>query len=87
MTTYVSAPLAYALHILISTLRLQVEQDRLDLIHETTLLVCGGKTLLAPVQGRNDVQRVLDLGTGTGIWAIDYANENPHAEVLGIDLR
>lgn len=32
-------------------------------------------------------QKVLDLGTGTGIWAIDYAHEHPEAEVIGLDLR
>ena len=30
--------------------------------------------------------RVLDLGTGTGIWAIDFADKYPSAEVLGTDL-
>ncbi|KAK0638519.1 S-adenosyl-L-methionine-dependent methyltransferase [Cercophora newfieldiana] len=30
--------------------------------------------------------RVLDLGTGTGIWASEFAAEHPHASVLGIDL-
>jgi trans-aconitate methyltransferase len=31
-------------------------------------------------------QRVLDLGTGTGIWAIDFADEFPGALVIGTDL-
>ncbi|KAF8462854.1 S-adenosyl-L-methionine-dependent methyltransferase [Kalaharituber pfeilii] len=29
---------------------------------------------------------VLDAGTGTGIWAIDFADENPQAEVIGPDI-
>ena len=29
---------------------------------------------------------MLDAGTGTGIWAIDFADEHPGAKVLGIDL-
>lgn len=30
--------------------------------------------------------RVLDIGTGTGIWAIDYAEEHPESEVIGVDV-
>lgn len=29
---------------------------------------------------------MLDLGTGTGIWAIDFADEYPSANVIGTDL-
>jgi ubiquinone/menaquinone biosynthesis C-methylase UbiE len=29
------------------------------------------------------VKRVLDVGTGTGIWAIDFGDEHPEAEVKG----
>jgi SAM-dependent methyltransferase len=29
---------------------------------------------------------VLDIGTGTGIWAVEFADEHPHAEVFGIDI-
>ncbi|GAB1194338.1 hypothetical protein APSETT444_003582 [Aspergillus pseudonomiae] len=47
------------------------EQDRMDLAHHIYRLLLGGALYLAPI--KNDVQRVLDLGTGTGIWAIDFA--------------
>ena len=46
------------------------EQDRLDLYHHIFLLVLGGMLYTAPLQ---NPQRVLDVGTGTGIWAIDFA--------------
>lgn len=32
------------------------------------------------------VNRVLDLGTGTGIWCIDFADEHPESDVKGIDI-
>ncbi|KAJ5636495.1 uncharacterized protein N7484_009808 [Penicillium longicatenatum] len=59
------------------------EQDRLDLSHHIYLMLLKGELHRAPVK---DPQRVLDIGTGTGIWAIDFADENPGADVIGIDL-
>jgi len=60
------------------------EQERMDLGHHIYRLALGGGLCLAPI-GDNP-QRVLDLGTGTGIWAMDFADEHPSAEVLGTDL-
>ena len=61
----------------------KTEQDRLDMQHEMFIRTFGGKIHLAPVR---EAYEVLDLGTGTGIWAVDFADANPQANVLGIDL-
>lgn len=58
------------------------EQERLDLQHSISVRLFGG-LYLAPIDHPN---RVLDLGTGTGIWAIEFANEHPESDVLGTDL-
>ncbi|RBA09656.1 hypothetical protein FPRO05_05592 [Fusarium proliferatum] len=31
-------------------------------------------------------QKVLDVGTGTGIWAIEFADRHPNVEIVGTDL-
>ena len=62
----------------------EVENDRLDFQHAMFQLTLGGKLHLAPIP--SDVQNVLDVGTGTGIWAIDFADEYPSASVIGTDL-
>jgi SAM-dependent methyltransferase len=48
-------------------------------------LLLGGKLYLAPIDEEN-CRRVLDVGCGTGIWAIDFADAYPSAEVTGLDL-
>lgn len=45
-----------------------------------------GKLYTAPIPKEQTIHRVLDVGTGTGIWAIDYADEHPEAHVYGVDL-
>ena len=62
----------------------EVEQARLDLQHEMIKRTFTGKLYLSPIQ--KDIHEVLDLGTGTGVWAIEMADENPQANVLGMDL-
>lgn len=46
--------------------------SRLDMHHETMLLLMKGALLKAPI---DRPQRILDIGTGTGIWAIDAADK------------
>ncbi|PYI06762.1 TAM domain methyltransferase [Aspergillus sclerotiicarbonarius CBS 121057] len=59
------------------------EQDRLALLHHTFKLLLGGDLFRAPIQ---KPQRILDVGTGTGIWALEMAEDFPNAEILGTDL-
>ncbi|KAL1976120.1 hypothetical protein VTN31DRAFT_2402 [Thermomyces dupontii] len=56
----------------------ETENDRLDMFHELCLTLLHRKLYLAPIK---NPQRVIDLGTGTGIWAIDFADQHPEAEV------
>ncbi|KAL8890695.1 MAG: hypothetical protein Q9215_002203 [Flavoplaca cf. flavocitrina] len=59
------------------------ELDRIDLKHHITLLLAGGNLHLAPL---DHPKRILDIGTGTGIWAIEMAEQYPHAQIIGTDL-
>ncbi|KPM40552.1 hypothetical protein AK830_g5992 [Neonectria ditissima] len=60
------------------------QNEGLDLIHNGLLMLLDDKLFLAPI-GKNP-GKVLDVGTGTGVWAIDFADQYPEAEVIGTDL-
>ncbi|KAF3064827.1 hypothetical protein GL218_02377 [Daldinia childiae] len=60
-----------------------VEQEREDMKHAMVKLLCQ-KLHFAPI-GDNP-HEILDVGTGTGIWAIEMGDAYPSANVLGVDL-
>ncbi|RMJ13432.1 hypothetical protein CDV36_006899 [Fusarium kuroshium] len=56
----------------------------LDINHHVMTLMYGGKLYKAPL--KKDIQTAVDIGTGTGIWAIDFADEFPNTKVIGTDI-
>lgn len=62
------------------------ENDRLDLQHHLFDLTFDGRLFTAPIPEGKSLHHVLDVGTGTGIWAIDFADKHPESLVYGIDL-
>jgi hypothetical protein len=59
------------------------ERDRMNLQHDCLKRIHGGKLFLAPLKNPD---KILDLGTGTGIWPIQVADIFPGAKIIGTDL-
>jgi len=49
-----------------------------------TDVIQEGQLHYAPLDPR--IQEVLDVGTGTGCWAVEFADRHPGAHVIGTDL-
>lgn len=62
----------------------ETEQQREDMKHAMMLELTDGKLYHAPIG--NDPRKIIDIGTGTGIWAIEMGDKFPDAQVLGTDL-
>ena len=60
------------------------EQERLDIQHKVQCLLMDDELHKAPLSPHPEA--VLDLGTGTGIWAIQFAKQYPDCRVIGSDL-
>lgn len=60
------------------------ELDREDMKHHMWTLVLEGDLHLAPLS--DSPQKILDVGTGSGIWAMQAADRYPSAEIIGFDI-
>lgn len=58
--------------------------ESMDCVHHCLTLLLENKLYLAPIA--DGPIKVLDIGCGTGIWAIDFADAHPSAEVTGTDI-
>ncbi|KAJ9656390.1 hypothetical protein H2198_004968 [Neophaeococcomyces mojaviensis] len=59
------------------------EQVRMDMQHRCMFLSTGQKLFHAPLESPI---RALDLGTGTGIWALEMSEKYPQTQIVGVDL-
>ncbi|KAH6984716.1 S-adenosyl-L-methionine-dependent methyltransferase [Ilyonectria sp. MPI-CAGE-AT-0026] len=62
----------------------EAEQNREDMLHAMMLEATDGRLFYSPLG--DYPQKIADLGTGTGLWAIEVGDKYPSAEVLGLDL-
>ncbi|KAL4891126.1 S-adenosyl-L-methionine-dependent methyltransferase [Aspergillus ambiguus] len=61
------------------------EQDRLDMVNHIYYRILNNRFFLAPINPRG--MKILDIGTGTGIWALQMADEYPAIRmIVGNDL-
>ncbi|EQK98866.1 hypothetical protein OCS_05417 [Ophiocordyceps sinensis CO18] len=60
------------------------QNNGLDIAHHFITMLKGDRLFDAPLA--SPPSKVLDVGTGTGIWAIDMADAYPSAEIFGTDI-
>ncbi|KAG6069576.1 hypothetical protein E4U16_007601 [Claviceps sp. LM84 group G4] len=61
----------------------QLESE--ELCHHVLTILFDDQLFLAPLE-KDKIHRVLDVGTGSGIWAIEFAEQFPNASVIGTDI-
>ncbi|KAI8674712.1 hypothetical protein NCS57_00369900 [Fusarium keratoplasticum] len=62
----------------------EAQSEAMDIAHHMFTLCKDGKMHLAPL--KPDIQKALDVGCGTGMWAIDFADQYPGCDVIGTDV-
>lgn len=60
------------------------QNNGLDIAHHFITMLLGERLFEAPISPT--ASKILDVGTGTGVWAIDVADTYPSVEVFGTDI-
>ena len=60
------------------------EQTRLAVVHQAYLPILDGNLTVAVIP--RNAERILDVGTGTGDWALAVADRFPEAEITATDI-
>ncbi|KAK1773907.1 S-adenosyl-L-methionine-dependent methyltransferase [Copromyces sp. CBS 386.78] len=56
----------------------------LEIYHYAIELLIDNQLHMAPI--KDDIKKALDIGTGMGLWAIDFADKFETCEVIGTDI-
>ncbi|CCC14944.1 unnamed protein product [Sordaria macrospora k-hell] len=59
--------------------------ELLDIMHATLVMLFDGKLYTSPLNEK-EIKNAIDIGTGTGVWAIDFADDHPNCNVVGTDI-
>jgi SAM-dependent methyltransferase len=59
------------------------EQTRLQMLHGVYLYLFHGELTTVPL---HNPKKILDIGTGTGEWAMAMGDKYPDAEIIGTDI-
>ncbi|OAL18207.1 hypothetical protein AYO22_10785 [Fonsecaea multimorphosa] len=57
-----------------------------NLQHHLLKMTFSDKLSTCGVEKKRDLHHVLDVGTGTGIWSVEFGDLHPEAIVLGVDV-
>ncbi|CCC05686.1 hypothetical protein SMACR_09804 [Sordaria macrospora] len=58
--------------------------EMLDIFHHLANLLFDGELYTAPIT--DEPKNAIDIGTGTGLWAIDFADKFPECNVISTDI-
>ncbi|KAK0649060.1 S-adenosyl-L-methionine-dependent methyltransferase [Cercophora newfieldiana] len=61
-----------------------VQNSAFDILHNAQLIALDNKLFQSPLG--DELGKVLEIGTGTGMWVVDLAHQYPTASVTGTDI-